>query len=422
MANGLLDLLGGLGTTPPAYLEGLLGAQPVEDLRKRSIGTGIANALIGYLATPKNQNLGLGRILANTAQAGIGGAQGVYDSATADYMQAQKIEEMQRAREQRAAQQEAINQVAQSNPQLGQVLKAYPQAAAGVLEKMYAQKEAKAIGKPLSLNDLATLKEQGINLPTDAGQQYQQKPDGTIEMINTVPSGTPTGTTLDKLIAVRDRLVAANPNDPNIKLYNSAIAKETQPSAGVTVNYGAPQAGVDAQGNPVFFQPSKTGGAPQIVSGVAPLREEKPATESQAKAAAFGSQMQSASAEFDQIQKEGFTPSATTAQAQVELAGTPLRVFADPLAQRAQQSQAQWAEAYLRYKTGAAATEGEVKRNINTYFPKIGETDTKVIEQKARMRKQAEEDVLKSAKQPSTIKQTQQPARSKADILKQYGL
>jgi len=143
MANGLLDLLGGLGTTPPSYLEGLLGAQPVEDLRKRSIGTGIANALIGYLATPKNQNLGLGRILANTAQAGMQGAQGVYDTATADYMQAQKIEEMQRAKEQRTAQLEAINQVAQSNPQLGQVLKAYPQAAAGVLEKMYTQKEAK---------------------------------------------------------------------------------------------------------------------------------------------------------------------------------------------------------------------------------------------------------------------------------------
>jgi hypothetical protein len=111
MANGLLDLLGGLGTTPPAYLEGLLGAQPTEDLRKRSIGTGIANALIGYLATPKNQNLGLGRILANTAQAGMQGAQGVYDSATADYMQAQKIEEMQRAKEQREARELAISQL-----------------------------------------------------------------------------------------------------------------------------------------------------------------------------------------------------------------------------------------------------------------------------------------------------------------------
>lgn len=96
MANGLLDLLGGLGTTPPAYLEGLLGAQPTEDLRKRSIGTGIANALIGYLAAPKNQNLGLGRILASSAQAGLEGARGVYSNAVEDYQTNAKIEEMRR--------------------------------------------------------------------------------------------------------------------------------------------------------------------------------------------------------------------------------------------------------------------------------------------------------------------------------------
>jgi hypothetical protein len=96
MANGLLDLLGGLGTKPPAYLEGLLGAQQTEDLRKQSIGTGLANALVGYLAMPKNQNLGLGRILANTAQAGMQGAQGVYSSAVEDYQTKAKIDEMNR--------------------------------------------------------------------------------------------------------------------------------------------------------------------------------------------------------------------------------------------------------------------------------------------------------------------------------------
>jgi hypothetical protein len=110
---------------------------------------------------PKNQNLGLGRILAGTAQAGMQGAQGVYDTATADYMQAQKIEEMQRAKEQRAAQQEAINQVAQSNPQLGQVLKAYPQAAAGVLEKMYTQKEAKPRETAFAPNGQLVFKDTG---------------------------------------------------------------------------------------------------------------------------------------------------------------------------------------------------------------------------------------------------------------------
>ncbi|XP_069176833.1 uncharacterized protein [Procambarus clarkii] len=76
-------------------MEGLLGTQATEDLRKRSIGTGLANALIGYLAMPKNQNLGLGRILAGSAQAGIQGAQGVYGQALEDYQTRAKIEQMQ---------------------------------------------------------------------------------------------------------------------------------------------------------------------------------------------------------------------------------------------------------------------------------------------------------------------------------------
>lgn len=97
MANGLLDVLSGaLGTTPPAYLEGLLGQQATEDLRKRSIGSGLVNALVGYAAMPKNQNLGLGRILAGAAQAGMSGAQGVYDTALQDYQTKAKIDEMQR--------------------------------------------------------------------------------------------------------------------------------------------------------------------------------------------------------------------------------------------------------------------------------------------------------------------------------------
>ena len=121
MANDFLGLLGSaLGTTPPSYMEGLLGQSAVDDLRKRSIGTGIANALLGYLAMPKNQNLGLGRILAGSAQAGIQGAQGVYNQALEDYQTKAKIDEMQR---QKALQERELKkqlQVEALTPQLFQ--------------------------------------------------------------------------------------------------------------------------------------------------------------------------------------------------------------------------------------------------------------------------------------------------------------
>jgi hypothetical protein len=48
-------------------------------------------------------------------------------------------------------------------------------------------------------------------------------------------------------------------------------------AASTSVSYGAPIAGVDAQGNPVFFQPDKKGGAPAIVQGVAPPKKDTPA-------------------------------------------------------------------------------------------------------------------------------------------------
>jgi hypothetical protein len=111
MANGLLDLLGGLGTTPPSYMEGLLGSSATEDLRKQSIGTGLVNALIGYAAMPKNQGLGLGRILAGSAQAGMQGAQGVYDTATQDYLKAQQMSEAQRKIDQQKQLQTEIGKI-----------------------------------------------------------------------------------------------------------------------------------------------------------------------------------------------------------------------------------------------------------------------------------------------------------------------
>lgn len=374
----------------PQSLTGLLGEQATQDLQKKALTTGLINAAIGYIAQPKNQRYGsalpyLGRAL----MAGQEGAQGVYQGAIKDYELQQKIAEAKRKQEQQQALQGMIGGITDPN------------------ERLFAQ---------LAPEQYVTSKLK----PRE--RKVEKVGNQLVDISGETPNVLFTGT--------------ESSNQPSaVQEYNFARTqgykgtfedwKKSQKSEGVTVNYGAPVAGVDAQGNPVFFQPSKVGGAPQLIPGVAPLREEKAPTESQAKAAAFGSQMQSASQEFDQIQKEGFVPGATTSQAQVELAATPLRALADPLAQRAQQSQAQWSEAYLRYKTGAAATEGEVKRNINTFFPKIGETDPKVIEQKARMRKQAEQDVMKSAKQPSNVKQPAQTApagRSRADILKQYGL
>jgi hypothetical protein len=177
-------------------------------------------------------------------------------------------------------------------------------------------------------------------------------------------------------------------------------------ASSTTVSYGAPVAGVDASGRPVFFQPSKDGSAPAIVPGVAPKPDApRNPTEIQAKAGTFHSQMTAASNELGALSREGFDPSSIGTQVETTIAGGATNPFASGKAQRARQAQEQWAESFLRVKTGAAATKDEVTRNVRTFFPQIGDTPA-VIAQKARMRKQAEDDVAAMAG-PSAQPQTQ---------------
>jgi hypothetical protein len=122
------------------------------------------------------------------------------------------------------------------------------------------------------------------------------------------------------------------------------------------------------------------------------LQFGKPLTESQAKATAFQSQMIGAENNIKQLESKGFNPSSLQSQAALKIAGSPLNIAASPETQQYKQAQEQWAEAYLRFKTGAAATEGEVQRNIKTFFPQFGDKPAQIA-QKADARRQAEQDI-----------------------------
>jgi hypothetical protein len=121
-----------------------------------------------------------------------------------------------------------------------------------------------------------------------------------------------------------------------------------------------------------------------------PAGEGKPLTEAQGKATTYLGQMQASSKELSGLSDQGVKPYPST----VGLASSNWTNFlATKGAQQVAQSQNQWAEAYLRAKTGAAATEKEVELNRKTYFPQPGDSDA-VIKQKESMRMQAEHDLL----------------------------
>jgi hypothetical protein len=118
----------------------------------------------------------------------------------------------------------------------------------------------------------------------------------------------------------------------------------------------------------------------------------KDLTESQGKASAFQSQMVSASNAVNTLEGQGFDPTSFKSQTAVKLAGGAANPLIPVAAQQYKQAQDQWSEAYLRFKTGAAATEPEVVRNNRTFFPVFGDKPEQIA-QKAAAREQAERDI-----------------------------
>ena len=85
------------------------------------------------------------------------------------------------------------------------------------------------------------------------------------------------------------------------------LARRRAGAASTQVSYGQPVAGMDAQGNPVFLQPSKDGSVPHVIPGVRP---PKSAAEARAEGekqnrARQGQQMLSALGDAEKILKAG---------------------------------------------------------------------------------------------------------------------
>lgn len=108
------DILGSganiFGASPPSYLGGtpdatgqitggLLTSDEMDKLKQKSLMQGLLSTGLTYLAQPKNQRYNSALpYLAKAGLAGVQSAQGVYDTATQDYMTKAKIEEMQAAK------------------------------------------------------------------------------------------------------------------------------------------------------------------------------------------------------------------------------------------------------------------------------------------------------------------------------------
>lgn len=111
----------------PDYYTGLLGDEGTQKLQKQATNTGIANALLAFIAQPRNQRYGsalpyLGKALLAGQQAG----QEAVASGLTNYESQQKIAQLKRQQEQQAAQMKAVESYAAQRPELADAIRANP--------------------------------------------------------------------------------------------------------------------------------------------------------------------------------------------------------------------------------------------------------------------------------------------------------
>lgn len=225
-------------------------------------------------------------------------------------------------------------------------------------------------------------------------------------------------TNIEKLQRARDALPVGSAPWKEIDAQIRAIGTPS----GTTVTLQAPQWMTTPDGQVVPVQTgNKPGAPPQIIRDPATGKpftrptdgKEKDLTEAQAKASTFLGQMRSASSTLEKI---GADQTALSMQAETALAGGPMNIAIREKAQRVRQSQDQWSEAYLRFKTGAATTPAEISNNRRTFFPVLGDSP-EVIAQKKAMRKQAEADMAIAAGRGAVIL-NERDAKTKKQVVR----
>lgn len=118
-------------------------------------------------------------------------------------------------------------------------------------------------------------------------------------------------------------------------------------------------------------------------------------TEDQGKAQTYARLMSGAENSYDRAVQEGYSPGSlrnTLASAAdgLPLIGDGLGAFVrDKASDRAHQAELQWSDAQLKAVSGAASPEAEVRRNVQTYFPRPGENFKDIEPQKQNARRTA---------------------------------
>lgn len=157
---------------------------------------------------------------------------------------------------------------------------------------------------------------------------------------------------------------------------------------GLNINLGSPVAGVDAQGNPVFFQPSKTGGAPSIIPGIKPPEATaNKLTEGERTAGFLSTRLSNSLKQLQTVTGQDPSAAAPNIGAEATKFFTRSDYFKNLVnpesRQQVEAAQYDILDSALTLGTGAAYTREQLESYRKSFFPQLGDKP-KNIEDKAK--------------------------------------
>lgn len=362
----LFDLFG-IGSSPD-YLSGFMSEEERRRLQERAGQNALLQAGLSMLANSGYSRVpvSLGQIIGTGGQAAMQGYQSTLQQGAQDLMMQQRMEEMKRKKETEDARKAYLSQFSSTLPEdQQQAMMAYPE-----------------IGQKLAESRLFPSKDDFMKV--GEGEQVINPRTGA-----TIFAGAPktaTGTQLDKLIAARDKLIQQDPTNPNIKLYDAAIKKETEfapPMQMVTMPQ--PMEAINPKtGRAELVQfPNRPGMQPQFTGLEKPseVKNLKPFPVAQASAVSGNAtsiaKIDKAIAEVSAAPDESFGLR--------NYAGNVVRQRTDPVGNKARSAVAAVGSQKFHDLSGAAVPAAEASR-LTPYIPQTTDTKENILQKLQNMK------------------------------------
>jgi hypothetical protein len=197
-----------------------------------------------------------------------------------------------------------------------------------------------------------------------------------------------------------------DPNDPSKVIAKIPKVKEYAPHA--------PQL-IPTENGLINWNPNTKVAEPVLINGK-PVMGKNALNETQAKASMFQGIMLNSTNEMNNLENAGFDPTSFKNQATLKMGGTSAgNTLMPPEAQGYKQASDAFANAYIRFQSGAGINQDEIQRNLKNMMPSLGDKP-ETIAQKQRARIKAIELMGNVAGSGNQINNPTLPTIPKTDI------